>query len=88
MCADFGYNAAICIAVDILEGRYMYPEEFDQATKELCKECALICTIIPKNSVNIKMTKEDYRAHWKQAKKETSLSFSGLHFGHYITSRN
>jgi uncharacterized protein (UPF0332 family) len=62
----------------------MYPGEFDQAMKELCKECALICTIIPKNSVNIKMTEEDYRAHWKQAKEETSSSFSGLHFGHYI----
>ena len=65
MRADFGYNTATRIAADILEGRYMYPEEFDQATKELCEECALIRTIIPKNSVNIKMTKEDYRAHWK-----------------------
>jgi uncharacterized protein (UPF0332 family) len=84
MRADFGYNAATRIAADILEGRYMYPEEFDQATKELCEECTLICTIIPKNLVNIKMTKEDYRAHWKRAKEETSSSFSGLHFGHYI----
>ena len=32
---DFGYNAATCIAADILDGRYIYPEEFDQATKEL-----------------------------------------------------
>ncbi len=30
------------------------------------------------------MTKEDYVAHWKQAKEETSLSRSGLLFGHYI----
>jgi uncharacterized protein (UPF0332 family) len=30
------------------------------------------------------MTKDDYRAHWKQAKEETSSSFLGLHFGHYI----
>jgi hypothetical protein len=72
MRTDFGCNAATRIAADILEGRYMYPEEFDQDTKEMCKECALIRTIIPKNSVNIKMTKEDYRAHWKRAKEETS----------------
>ncbi len=81
---DFGYNAGTCTAADILEGRYRYPDRFDQATKELCEECALIRQIIPKNSVRIKMTKDDYWAHWKRAKEETSSSFSGLHFGHYI----
>ena len=30
------------------------------------------------------MTKEDYKAHWRKAKKETFLSHSGLHFGHFI----
>ena len=40
--------------------------------------------IIPKNSVKIKMTKDDYARHWKRAKEETSSSRSGLHFGHYI----
>jgi hypothetical protein len=81
---DFGYNAATRVATDLLEGRYTYPEDFDQATQELCKECALIHKIIPKNSVKIKMTKGDYKAHWKRAKLETSSSCSGLHFGHYI----
>jgi hypothetical protein len=55
--SDFGYNAETCMATDILEGRYTYLEEFDQATKELCEECALIRKIIPKNLVKIKMTK-------------------------------
>jgi hypothetical protein len=54
---DFGYNAATQVAADILEGRYVFPEGFDQATQELCKECAIIRKIIPKNSVKIKMTK-------------------------------
>jgi uncharacterized protein (UPF0332 family) len=81
---DFGYNAATRTAADILAGRYTYPEEFDQATRELCEECALIRKIIPRDSVKIKMTKDDYRAHWKRAKEETSSSFLGLHFGHYI----
>ncbi len=81
---DFGYNAATRVAMDILEGRYAYPEDFDQATQELCEECALICKIIPKNSVKIKMTKEYYKAHWKRAKEETSSSCSGLHFRHYM----
>ena len=82
--SDLGYNAATCMAAYILEGRYIFPEVFDQATKELCDECALIRKIIPKNLVKIKMTKEDYRAHWKHAKEETSSLFSGLHFGYYI----
>ncbi len=70
--------------MDIPEGRHDYPDDFNQATKELYKECALIQKIIPKNLVIIKITKEDIRAHWKHAKEETSLSCSGLHFGHYI----
>ena len=30
------------------------------------------------------MTKEDFVAHWKKAKEETSSSYSGLLFSHYI----
>jgi hypothetical protein len=30
------------------------------------------------------MTKEDYRAHWLCVYKETSLSFLGLNFSHYM----
>jgi hypothetical protein len=71
--SDFGYNPATRVAADILEGRYEFPENFDQATRELCEECALIRKIIPKNSVKIKMSKEDYVAHWKRAKEETGI---------------
>ena len=76
---DLGYNAATCVAANILEGRYIYPEAFYQATKELCKECTLIRKIIPKDLVKIKMTKEDYRVHRKRAKEESphlSLDFT------------
>jgi hypothetical protein len=66
------------VAADILKGRYAFPEEFDKATQELCKECALIHKIIPKDSVKIKMTKDDYVNHWKRAKEEKSSSRSVL----------
>ena len=33
--SDFGYNAATQVAADILEGRYEFLENFDQATREL-----------------------------------------------------
>ena len=80
---DFGYNSSTHTAALIQDGSYTYPDDFDQATKELCIECALICKIIPENLVKIKMTKENFITHWKKAKEETSSSYSGLHFGHY-----
>ena len=33
LCHDFGYNSATLTAASILDGSYIYPEEFDQATK-------------------------------------------------------
>jgi hypothetical protein len=61
---DLGYNAVSETARTILDGTYVYPASFDQATKELCEECALIRQIIPKDSVSIKITKEDHKGHW------------------------
>ncbi len=37
-----GYNAVSPTAQAILNGSYYYPDNFDEATKELCVECALI----------------------------------------------
>ncbi len=79
-----GSNAVSPIALVILNGTYEYPEDFDEATKELCVECALIRQIIPEDSVRTKMTKEDFIAHWRSAKEETSSSYSGLSFLYYI----
>jgi hypothetical protein len=39
---QFGYNAVTRTAKAILDGTYVYPEDFDQATKEICLECARI----------------------------------------------
>jgi hypothetical protein len=80
---EFGYNATSPTAWAILDGIYEYPDDFDKATKELCQECAIIRQSIPQKSINIKITRENHRMHWRQAKEETSSSCSGLHFGHY-----
>ncbi len=45
-----GYNAVSPTTSAILNGTYEYPEDFDEATKELCVECALIRQIIPEDS--------------------------------------
>jgi hypothetical protein len=81
---DLGYNAVSSTAQAILDGTYAYPETFDEATKELCREFALIRQIVPKDSVGIKIMKEDHRGQWRTAQEETSSSKSGMHFGHYM----
>ena len=67
----------------MLNGTHKYPEDFEEATKELCKECARIRLKVPKNSVSSHMDCKDWRDHWRGSREETSSSFSGRHFGCY-----
>jgi hypothetical protein len=39
---QFGYNSVTRTAKTILKGSYVYQEDFDQATQEICLECARI----------------------------------------------
>jgi hypothetical protein len=80
----FGYNAATVTAERILNGSYEYPDDFDQATREICEECAKIRLKIPKDSMNLSITSDDWMRQWKGRREATSSSESGLHFGHYI----
>ena len=80
---EFGYNAVSPSAVSILAGTYIYPEGFDEATKEILQECARIRLTIPKDSVNSTISREVWEAHWRKTKEGTSSSLSGRHFGHY-----
>ena len=70
-----------------MEGTYQFPADFDEATRELCKECARIRLNIPKNSMRTTINKEEWRSHWRKAKEDTSSSYSGRHFGHYKAGR-
>ena len=79
----FGYNSVTPIAKAILQGTCQYPPDFDEATKEILQECALIRIRVPKNSVTTTITPEDWTNHWRRAREETSSSTSGRHFGHY-----
>ncbi len=58
----FRYNAATPNMADgILAGTYVYvyPPNFDQVTREICKEYAHIRLMIPKDSVSTHLSKED-----------------------------
>jgi hypothetical protein len=81
---QFGYNAITKTAKAILSGQYTYPPNFDQATREICEECARLCCMIPKDTISTHVSKEDYQRQWKGCQELTSLSISGKHFGHYI----
>ncbi len=61
----FRYNAVIKTAQAILDGTYVYPPNFDQATKEICKECARIQAMIPQDSLDTLITKEDWQGQWQ-----------------------
>jgi hypothetical protein len=52
----FGYNLITPIARAILEGTYDYSPDFDEATKEILQECALICLQVPKYSLSTMIT--------------------------------
>jgi hypothetical protein len=56
----------------------------DMATREIFEEIAQIRSIVPPNSVTGVISKEQWKKIWKKAKEDTSLSQSGLHFGHDI----
>jgi hypothetical protein len=61
----FGYNATTITAAHILAGTYNFPEDFDQATREICEECARIQLMVPKNSLDLSITRHDWRRQWK-----------------------
>ncbi len=81
---EFGYVSMSPTAQTVLDGTYDFPPDMDEATRELFEEIAQIRTIIPSNSVTGVISRERWQQHWKKVKEDTSLSQSGLQFGHYI----
>jgi hypothetical protein len=82
----FGYNTVTTTARAILNGTYKFPANFDQATREICKECAQIQEMIPIDSLDTLITKEEWRRQWKGHHESTSSLELGLHFGHNIAA--
>jgi hypothetical protein len=81
---QFGYMANTPASRDVLNGKYVAPDNADTATMELFTEIAAIRKQIPSNSVSIVISPEQWKQYWKAMNEDMSLSESGLHFGHYI----
>jgi len=80
---EFGYQAFSPTANAILAGTYEYPDSFDEATREICEECAMIRHLITANAFSSDISRQRWQQRWKKAREETSSSESGLHFSHY-----
>ncbi len=83
LCGWFGYNSVSETVGTVLDDTFVYPNDFDEATKESCWECAAIRALTPINLLNILITKENWQQQWQGRRESTLSSKSGLHFGHY-----
>ena len=79
----FGYLATTVSARQVLAGAYAYLLDFDQVTRELCESCARIRLGVPADLVDTMIQHGEWSGRWGKASKKTSLSESGLHFGHH-----
>ncbi len=79
---QFGYMANTSASRDVLDGKYVAPDNADAATMELFTEIAAIRKEIPANLFSIVISPEQWKQYWKAMNKEKSSSKLGLHFRH------
>ena len=65
-------------------GTYEIPLDLDPATKLILKEInRLGMKIVNGEGSKIVITPDDFKRFWRKVNKFTSLSISGVHYGHY-----
>jgi hypothetical protein len=79
----FGYNADSLAGDEVLEGSYVYENNFEEYTQAICQEVAQIREVILERLVDEIVWGGDWGKFWSRVQEETSSSESGLHFGHY-----
>jgi hypothetical protein len=68
----------------IILGTYNIPSDMDPATKLILEEIGKLgVKIVNGEGHEIIITPEDFRGSWQKVNKFTSLSVSGVHYGHY-----
>ncbi len=67
----------------MLKGSYIYENNFEEYTQDICQEVAGIWKVIPERLVDETVQGGDWGKFWSRTWEETSSSESGLHFGHY-----
>jgi hypothetical protein len=70
----------------ILDSTYEYPPDLDPATRLLFEEASATDAALSPAKLATYVTPEDFQHFWQTAREQTSFSYSGLHFGHYIVA--
>ncbi len=72
------------MAKAIITGTYNIPTDLEPATAMILKEIGRLgMKIVNSDNNEIITTPEDFKHFWKKVNKFTSLSMSGVHYGHY-----
>jgi hypothetical protein len=72
------------LARSIITGTYNIPFDLDPATKLILEEIGKLGIKIVNGEGNkIVITPDDFKCFWRKVNKFTSLSMSGVHYGHY-----
>jgi hypothetical protein len=78
------YLSNEALARSIILGTNNIPSDMDPATKLILEEISKLgVKIVNGEGHNIIITPEDFKSFWKKVNKFTSLSMSGVHYGHY-----
>ncbi len=83
---DVGHLANGPVAQQILEGTYKYPQDLNPATRLLFEEAAAMYAALSPTKIATYVTVEDFQHFWQTVRECTGLSYSGLHFGHYMAA--
>ena len=81
--SELGLLGATEAAKAILAGAYICPPGTDAYNQEFVSAMKASTQYNPGVPTTVKG--KDFTQYWKKAKERTSSSYSGLHFGHYIT---
>jgi hypothetical protein len=78
-----GYNADTPFAKDLLQRKVPIPLDVEKSTAELIeKMCCLWACLHPSHGP-VDITPSIYKYNWGGVNKSTSLTLSGIHFGHW-----
>jgi hypothetical protein len=81
------YLADKNIAEAMITGTYKMPLELDPATRLILEEVGRMgATMLKGKASNITRTPDELKHFWRRVNKFTSLSMSGIHYGHYVAT--
>ena len=81
---EFGYLALTRAGRKVLNGTYLYDDNFDPGTHELLEECTWIKIYIRPETISDIISRSNWQRRWRKKKESTSSSISGFCFGHYV----